>query len=114
MVFSPGGNMSPALSGTSTPTEMLSPRPPNESPKRSHQYARAPDRTRPDIPSERDCRDNETIAVAVAAAMKAMDNDANANAKTNANVKTNATFIAPLLSSQKKMPLPVHANQKSI
>ena len=108
--------MSPALSGVSTPTEMLSPRPPNESPKRSHQYARAPDRTRPDLPSERDCRDNETIAVAVAAAIKAMDNDAHANANANTHVTDYSHVIAPLLQSQKKipMPIPVHANHKNI
>lgn len=65
--------MSPAYSGINTPQEQLSPRPPVESPKRSHQYARSPDKPKPDTHCDRDWKDNEAIAVAVAAAMKAMD-----------------------------------------
>ena len=56
----------------------MSPRPLVESPPRSHGYARqAPsDKPRADMSSERDTRDNKAIAVAVAAAMKAMDTEA--------------------------------------
>ena len=73
MNFSPGG-MSPAYSGINTPTEGLSPRPPVESPKRTHQYTRGP---KLEMIGDRGLKDNEAIAAAVAAAIKAMDMDPN-------------------------------------
>ena len=79
MNFSPGG-MSPAYSGINTPTEGLSPRPPIESPKRSNQYARGP---KADMITDRGMRDNEAIAVAVAAAIKIYDLDPNERKKNS-------------------------------
>ena len=91
-----------------TSSPMVSPRPPTESPQRSHGYARqAPSDNPKDVSSERDTRDNKAIAVAVAAAMKAIETEAyQSQTKDRTGRSSNPASPVPTLAIPIPIPVP--------